>query len=179
MKICEGAAGREKELVAVFRASFGASEGKEAGDAVAGLAQELLASTPTGDMFVFSSWEGDVATGCIIFSRLTFAGDDRTVFMLSPVAVAPDHQGKGAGQQLIGHGLDALRSHGVDIAVTYGDPNYYAKVGFQPVAQDVVPPPQPLSQPHGWIAQSLTNEPLVPFAGPPGCAPAFDNPDHW
>ena len=177
--ISEGAAGRDKELVEVFRASFSAAEGKEAGDAVAGLAQELLTSTPTDDMFVFSSWEDDIAIGCIIFTRLTFAGDDRTVFMLSPVAVGPDHQGQGVGQQLIGHGLDALRRHGVDIAGTYGDPNYYAKVGFRPVAQDVVPPPQPLSKPHGWIAQSLTDAPLVPLAGPSRCAPAFDNPEHW
>ena len=54
--------------------------------------------------------------------------------MMAPVAVATAHQGKGIGQRLISHGLDALRREGVDIAVTYGDPAFHGRVGFKPVS---------------------------------------------
>jgi predicted N-acetyltransferase YhbS len=99
--------------------------------------------------------------------------------MMAPVAVAPAHQGQGIGQRLIAHGLDALRQEGVDIAVTYGDPAFYGRVGFAPVAEAVLPAPQPLRQPQGWLAQSLTGAPLTPLCGPVRCVAAFDDPALW
>ena len=93
--------------------------------------------------------------------------------------MATAHQGKGIGQRLIAHGLDALRQEGVDIAVTYGDPAFYGRVGFKPVSEADLPAPQPLNQPQGWIAQSLTDAPLTPLAGPAACVPAFDDPALW
>ena len=74
-------------------------------------------------------------SGGIVFSRLRYEQDNRTVFVLAPVAVATDQQGKGIGQRLLIHGLASLRSAGVDIVMTYGDPNYYAKVGFVPISE--------------------------------------------
>ena len=110
---------------------------------------------------------------------MTYVGDPRRVFLLSPVAVATAHQGKGVGQRLIAHGLDALRREGVEIAVTYGDPAFYGRVGFVPVSEMDLPAPQPLSQPQGWIAQSLTDAPLTPLLGPARCVAAFDDPALW
>jgi putative acetyltransferase len=99
--------------------------------------------------------------------------------MMAPVAVATERQGKGIGQRLIAHGLDALRQEGVDIAVTYGDPAFYGRVGFNPVSEADLPAPQPLNQPQGWIAQSLTDAPLTPLRGPARCVAAFDDPALW
>jgi predicted N-acetyltransferase YhbS len=93
--------------------------------------------------------------------------------------VAKVHQGKGIGQRLINHGLSALRQEGVDIAVTYGDPAFYGRVGFEPVSAADLPAPQPLYQPQGWIAQSLTEAPLTPLSGPARCVAAFDDPALW
>ena len=42
-----------------------------------------------------------------------------------------------------------------------------------------LPAPQPLNQPQGWIAQSLTDAPLTPLNGPARCVPAFDDPALW
>ena len=75
--------------------------------------------------------------------------------------------------------LDALRQEGVDIAVTYGDPAFYGRVGFKPVSEADLPAPQPLGQPQGWIAQSLTDAPLTPLRGPARCVAAFDDPALW
>lgn len=93
--------------------------------------------------------------------------------------MATAHQGKGIGQRLIAHGLDAFRQEGVEIAVTYGDPAFYGRIGFKPVAEADLPAPQPLNHPQGWIAQSLTDAPLTPLRGPARCVAAFDDPALW
>jgi putative acetyltransferase len=106
----------------LFASTFTASEGAEEGALIGALARRLIAETPAEDLRVFTAWEDGALLGGIFFTRLTYAGDPRTVFMMAPVAVATAHQGQGIGQRLIAHGLDALRQEGVDIAVTYGDP---------------------------------------------------------
>jgi predicted N-acetyltransferase YhbS len=166
-------------IAELFASAFTASEGGEEGALIGVLAQRLIAETPAEDLRVFTAWENGALLGGIFFTRLTYEGDPRTVFMMAPVAVATAHQGKGIGQRLITQALDALRQEGVDIAVTYGDPAFYGRVGFQPVSEADLPAPQPLSQPQGWIAQSLTGAALTPLSGPVRCVSAFDDPALW
>ncbi len=168
-----------KAIVEIFAAAFTAFEGAEEGALIGALARRLILETSTEDLRVFTAWEDGALLGGIFFTRLTYTGDPRTVFLMAPVAVATAHQGKGIGQRLIAHGLDALRQEGVDIAVTYGDPAFYGRAGFRPVLETVVPAPQPLGQPQGWIAQSLTGAPLTPLSGPAHCVAAFDDPALW
>lgn len=168
------------ELIAdLFRASFTASEGADEGALIGALAHRLVTETPASDLRVFTAWEDDALLGSILFTRLTYEGDPRIVFMMAPVAVATARQGQGIGQRLIAFGLDALRKEGVDIAVTYGDPAFYGRAGFMPVSEADVPAPQPLQHPQGWIAQSLTEAPLTPLRGPVRCVAAFDDPAFW
>lgn len=163
----------------LFKATFAVSEGPDEGALVGALATRLIRETPTDDLRVVSVWDGGALLGAIIFTRLNFPNDPRKVFMLSPVAVATVHQGKGVGRQLITYGLDLLRKESVDIAVTYGDPAYYGRVGFRAVAEEDLPAPQPLGMPQGWIAQSLTDAPLTPLKGPSHCVSAFNDPALW
>lgn len=179
MKITTDWKSREKEIADLFTAVFTASEGAEEGRLVGGLARDLLATTPEDDLCVVLALDEGGLAGCIVFTRLTFAADDRTAFLLSPVAVETGRQRRGLGQTLLTQGLDELRARDVDVAVTYGDPDYYAKVGFRPVSQAQLPAPQPLSHPHGWLAQSLTDRPLDPLKGPSACVPALNSPDYW
>ena len=166
-------------IAELFASTFTASEGTEEGALIGALARRLIAETPAEDLRVFTAWEEGALVGGIFFTRLTHAGDPRTVFMMAPVAVATPHQGQGIGQRLIAHGLDVLRQEGVDIAVTYGDPAFYGRVGFKPVSEADLPAPQPLQQPQGWIAQSVTNAPLTRLRGPARCVAAFDDPALW
>jgi len=163
----------------LFASTFTASEGAGEGALIGALARRLIAETPTEDLRVVTAWEDGELLGGIFFTRLTYAGDPRTVFMMAPVAVATARQGQRIGQRLIAHGLDALRQEGVDIVVTYGDPAFYGRVGFKPVSEADLPAPQPLQQPRGWIAQSLTDAPLTPLSGPARCVAAFDDPALW
>lgn len=170
---------RATRIVALFRAAFSASEGVEEGNLIGKLAAELLSTTPQDDLRVFTAAVDGALAGAIVFTRLTFESDDRVVFLLAPVAVAPDHQGRGVGTALLRHGLEEMAKEGTDVAVTYGDPAFYGRVGFRPAPEDVLPAPQPLSQPEGWQARSLTGRPLTPFAGPSRCVAAFGDPAYW
>ncbi len=171
--------GREQEIIDLFTATFTASEGAEEGALIGDLARDLLAGTAARDRFVFTAEEAGAIVGCIVFSRLRFDQDERTVFILAPVAVATDRQRKGIGQRLLTHGLTALRDAGVDIALTYGDPAYYCKVGFAPITAALAPPPFALSRPEGWLGQSLTDRELTPFTGPCRCVAALNDPVFW
>ncbi|MEQ9692570.1 N-acetyltransferase [Shimia sp. SDUM112013] len=179
MNFIIGADPQDSSVPALFRDTFSDSEGVEEGALIAEFVTRLLESTPPQDLFVVSAVESGGLAGCICFSRLIFDQDNRTVFILSPVAVRTDRQGTGIGQNLIAFGLEHLRLHGVDIALTYGDPNFYAKVGFQHVSAECVPPPLPLSHPEGWLGQSLTDAPLHPLMGASRCVEALNNPDLW
>jgi putative acetyltransferase len=167
------------DIVALFAATFGDSEGPEEGEVIAGLARDMIGTTAPEDIAVHVGRFGGVIVGCIMFSRLRMGADSRRVFILSPVAVATAVQGRGVGQALLRHGLDTMRSRGVEVVVTYGDPGYYARVGFGPVGVETVPPPRPLSQPDGWLAQSLTGDGLEPLPGPSVCVAALDRAEYW
>ena len=171
--------GREQEIVDLFAATFAASEGPDEGALIGKLARDQMGGTAPADLFVFTAWEGETLVGGIVFSRLVYPEDARVVFVLAPVAVVPDRQGTGIGQKLLAHGLAHLRDAGIDIALTYGDPKYYAKVGFVPITQDFAAAPFDLQYPHGWLGQSLTAAEMTPLKGPSRCIAALDDPVYW
>ena len=172
-------ADRTDDIIALFTSTFIASEGAKEGALIGQLVRTILATTAPDDMHVFSAIEDGAIIGTIIFTRLTFPKDSRRVVLLSPVAIATNQQGKGLGQNLLRHGLDAMHDAGVDVVLTYGDINFYAKTGFAQIGTEIAQPPQPLSYPEGWLGQSLTAAPLTPLAGPSHCVAAFDKPDYW
>lgn len=179
MQVTTGRIDDADRLIRLFTRTFTASEGPEEGRAIGELVRDLLSRTPEADLRVAcAETEGEVA-GAAIFSRLTYPEDGRVVFMLSPMAVAPERQRQGIGQAVIRTGLDALRAEGVTVALTYGDPAYYGRVGFQPITAEQARPPLPLSQPQGWIGQSLVGGPMPALAGPSVCVPALNHPEVW
>jgi len=172
---------KPKESSAVerlFTSVFTASEGDAEGALIGNLARELMAQTDRRDLFGFVAVDREHIVGAIFFSRLTVAAEI-DLFLLAPVAVHEEYQGMGVGQALITHGLEKLTEKGVDIVVTYGDPAFYSKVGFQSLSTETIPPPFDLSQPDGWLGQSLTEAPLAPLPGPCSCVAAFDDPAYW
>ena len=154
-------ADRKRDIIGLFKSTFTESEGAAGGELIARLVTEMFATADPEDIFVFSALEGDTLAGTIIFTRLSYPEDDRTVFILAPVAVATAQQGKGFGQSLLNYGLDHLRDCGIDVALTYGDIKFYSKVGFAQITESVARPPLPLQYPEGWLGQSLTERPLL------------------
>lgn len=179
MEFVIGDKDRKSGIAELFAATFTQSEGAEEGALIGSLAADLLEDVPPKDIFVFSALEGDAIAGSIIFTRMSYPEDDRTIFLLSPVAVSPSHQNQGLGQKLLHYGLEQLRQHGVDVALTYGDINFYAKVGFVQITETQARPPLSLTYPEGWLGQSLTTKAFTPLKGPSKCVGPLDNPALW
>ena len=165
-------------VVALFQRVFSDAEGEAEGQVIADFVKELISTTPRSAVIGFTAWEGDAVVGGIFFSRLIVPSGQRA-FILSPVAVSTDVQGKGVGQALIGYGLDHLKSLGVELVFTYGDPGYYSKVGFEQITEAIVKAPWPLSQPIGWLAQSLDGSAVQAMIGPTRCVEALNDPGLW
>ena len=165
-------------VVALFQRVFSDAEGETEGQVIADFVKDLISTTPPSAVIGFTAWEGDAVVGGIFFSQL-IVPSGQLAFILSPVAVSTDMQGKGVGQALIRYGLDHLKSLGVELVFTYGDPGYYSKVGFEQITEAIVKAPCPLSQPIGWLAQSLDGGALQAMSGPTQCVEALNDPGLW
>jgi len=165
-------------IVALFQRVFSDAEGEAEGQVIADFVKELISTTPPSAVIGFTAWEGDAVVGGIFFSQL-IVPSGQLAFILSPVAVSTDVQGRGIGQALIRYGLDHLKSLGVELVFTYGDPGYYSKVGFEQITEAIVKAPCPLSQPIGWLAQSLDGGALLAMSGPTRCVEALNDSGLW
>jgi putative acetyltransferase len=162
----------------LFINTFADSEGQVEGEIIGRLVRNFMNSTDKSDFYCFVANDGDQIVGSIFFSRLTF-DSIINAFILGPVAVKPEFQGKGIGQQLIRFGLDTLSKEGVELALTYGDPGFYSKVGFHVVTEAVIPAPLTLQHPEGWLAQSLTGNKIRPIKGKSLCVEVLNKPEYW
>ncbi|MBD1576111.1 MULTISPECIES: GNAT family N-acetyltransferase [Vibrio] len=79
---------------------------------------------------VACSDEGQVI-GHALFTPVTLDGEDFGWQGLAPVAVHPQYRKQGIAEQLIKYGFDSLYELGYSACVVLGDPNYYARFGFQ------------------------------------------------
>jgi putative acetyltransferase len=167
-----------EEIKNLFTTVFSNSEGQSEGILIGNLAYELMTETDPQDLYGFVAIEQEKIIGCIFFSRLTFESDI-DAFILSPVAIHTDHQGKGIGQQLINYGIKRLKDAGVELVMTYGDINFYAKVGFNPIKKEIVKAPLQLTYPEGWLGQSLISNAVDPVVGQSFCVKALNKPEYW
>lgn len=84
--------------------------------------------------------------GHIAFTTCSVEGSPLKASLLAPLAVAPARQRQGVGSALIDKGLELLRATSVVKVCVLGDPNYYARSGFE--VEESVTPPYPL--PEEW-----------------------------
>lgn len=167
----------------LFASTFAAAEGEDEGARIGLLVRDLMTTTDPADLFGYVASSGDRLAGAIFFSRVRSNGGQtesaQMLFLLSPVAVPPEFQGQGIGQRLITSGLHQIKEQSAEVVITYGDPAFYEKMGFKPLSTEVIPPPFELSQPIGWLGQSLTSNPIQPIEEAISCVPAFDDPALW
>lgn len=178
MKFSEYNPQNQREIEQLFTKTFSDSEGQEEGKRIGQLTRELLNNTNANDLYCFVATEDEKTIGSIIFTRMTFEGGINA-FIMAPVAVHTEFQGKGIGQKLIKFGLNSLSEDGVELAITYGDPNFYTKVGFGVVSNKTIPAPLALTQPEGWMAQSLNGEKIESISGVSHCVKALNKSEYW
>ena len=167
-----------QEVVDLFSSTFSSSEGENEDRVLGHLVSKLSSNINNNDIIGFGAYKDASLIGAIFFTRLNF-NDSNRVYMLSPVAVSTEHQGMGVGQALIQYGLDELRSRSVSVVVTYGDPAFYSKVGFESLSEEVIQAPMKLSMPEGWLGQSLIDKPIPVINECPICVEAFNDLSLW
>lgn len=82
--------------------------------------------------------------GHVALSPVTIADGAEGWYGLGPISVAPSEQGRGIGTRLMVAALDELKGIGASGCVLLGDPAYYQRFGFKPVAGLLLPgvPPE-------------------------------------
>ena len=178
MKISRSTPNNAVEIEQLFIQTFSDSEGPSEGEAIGNLVRDFMDHTDAKDLYCFIATEHEQIIGSLFFTRMRF-GSGIHAFILSPVATHTDHQGTGVGQTLIRFGLDALKENGVELAITYGDPNFYSKVGFSVITEQIVPAPLKLTYPEGWLAQSLVGDEIEPISGTSHCVKELNKPELW
>ncbi len=168
----------QEEVTNLFTYVFTASEGGKEGKLIGNLVSELSSKIDNQKIICFGTYKKDSIIGAIFFTHLLFNKATK-IYMLAPVAVATKHQRKGIGQTLINYGLNELKNRSVTIIITYGDPYFYSKLGFQTLSENVIQAPLKLSMPEGWLGQSLTEEIIPAINGRPTCVNEFNNPIYW
>ena len=166
------------ETQQLFTSVFSDSEGQEEGMLIGHLVSELIESTDDKDIYGYIAIENHQIIGSIFFTTLLFQTDVKAL-LLSPVAVSTNYQGKGIGQKLILFGIEQLKEINVELLFTYGDPNFYSKVGFSCITEDTIQAPFKLTQPEGWLCQSLHGDAIKPIDGPSFCVEALNKPEYW
>jgi putative acetyltransferase len=90
--------------------------------------------------------ENGELVGHILFSRLPIEGAKGRVTeaaALAPLAVRPEHQGKGVGSALAKAGIRACTAHGLGAVIVVGDPKFYQRFGFSAAAARGLRSPYP------------------------------------
>ena len=169
---------KSKEIKKLFTKVFSDSEGQAEGKLIGNLTYDIIISTNAQDLYGFVATENEQIIGSIFFTRLTFESGINA-FLLSPVAIHTNYQGKGIGQKLVNFGINHLKENRVSIVFTYGDLNFYSKVGFKLITEKIAKSPFKLTYPEGWLAQSLVSDEIEPIIGNSYCVEAFNKPEIW
>lgn len=167
--------GETDAVLNVHRTAFG--QDTEA-DLVANLLDDPTAQ-PSLSMLV---QQDTTILGHVLFTKVSLntASSQPKAAILCPLAVAPDHQGKGTGAALIRAGLETLSETGFDLVFVFGDPAYYGRYGFQQADFTRYPTPHPIPDGYhpGWMVQALAGQPSD-WQGQIICAEALDKPEYW
>jgi predicted N-acetyltransferase YhbS len=81
-------------------------------------------------------------------------GTERRLWVLGPVAVLPDHQGRGVGAALMRAAIEVARSHQQPVVCLLGHATYYPRFGFEPARRIGLEAPRPWRD-ENWMAVRL------------------------
>lgn len=102
-------------------------------DAEAALVERIRASPEyVPEMALVAELDGAIV-GHVMISKaaIRHADGERSIAMLSPLAVEPTHQRVGVGSTLVRAALDVADERGEPIVILEGSPAYYGRLGFE------------------------------------------------
>ncbi len=169
---------KSKSIQNFFKKVFTKSEGKKEGNIVSNLSFKLAKSIDEKNVIGIEGKIKNKIIAYIFLTKLSFK-EDCLVYLLAPVAVDSKIQKKGMGKKIIRYGINYLKQNKVDILMTYGDPNYYSKLGFKKTKISLIPAPFKLSQPIGWLINKISSKKIPTFKKKPLCVLPFRNRKLW
>jgi putative acetyltransferase len=100
---------------------------------------------------------GGTIVGQVLVSEGDLIADDgalRRIWMVGPVAVAPDRQRRGVGSALMKAAIAFATERGQPLLVLLGHATYYPRFGFEPARSIGIEAPQPWRDAN-WMALRL------------------------
>ncbi len=150
------------------------------GEVVAKLACDLLSTAATPSTLSLLAVVDGAVVGHVAFSPVGIAANqDFEGYILAPLGVDPEYQGRGVGSQLVGYGLRKLTARGTNAVFVYGDPAYYGRFGFCTEAAEPFRAPYRLKYPFGWQANLIRDCVLESVPSTIGCVAPLCNPELW
>lgn len=80
-----------------------------------------------GEILGYALYVRSVVSGELNGAPATFPGA-----VLAVIGVRPQSQKMGAGERLVRHGVERCRGLGIELVFTWGLPNYFSRIGFEP-----------------------------------------------
>ena len=147
---------------------------------VSTLALDLLREQTDPETYGFVAEHDGVIIGQVAFSPLSIAANEGWVgYILAPLGILPQWQGRGVGSRLVEHGINTLTAQGVHHLLVYGDPAYYGRFGFDTDAATRFVPPFDLEFPSGWQAMTLNPGKTITSDSRIICVVPLRNPELW
>lgn len=94
----------------------------------------------------FAAWENGVMRGSIRYWPIEIGETRAQALLLGPLAVDPEHRGRGIALELMQLSLRKAAELGHTIVVLVGDEPYYARVGFAAVTAQALRMPGPVDR---------------------------------
>jgi putative acetyltransferase len=160
----------------VYLSAFPAGER----EVVSTLALALLSEQTRPGTISLVAQTGDDVVGHVAFSPV-IVGNVPSLrgYILAPLAVRHEFQGRGAGSRLVEEGMHRLSATGVHLVFVYGDPEYYGRFGFTAHTAKPYEPPYRLQYPFGWQAAALDKGAAEGASGAVLCVAPLCDPALW
>jgi putative acetyltransferase len=152
----------ERELAALIDAAFGDTETSE-------FTAQIRASAGYVPELTFVAVDDGRLVGFTMLSYVT-AGI-RDILILTPMAVRPDRQRAGVGQQVVRAAIAAADERGEPVLLVEGVPSYYPQFGFRSASELGFERPDPRIPEAAWMALPLAA--WDPAVAAPVVYPAF------
>ncbi|MGE5691376.1 MAG: GNAT family N-acetyltransferase [Pseudomonadota bacterium] len=132
------------DVLEIHRRAFGS-------DVEPRMADDVRASDGFVPALSLVAEDDEALVGHVLTSWVGLQGSPRRLLQLGPIAVVPEHQGRGIGSALVRATLEAVRALGEPLVLLEGDPGYYRRFGFVRADElGLLPPPEAL---HDWAFQ--------------------------
>ncbi len=179
MKIRKSTESDRKEILNIHDQSFG----KEKGPVIAKLVDDLLNDETAMPILSLVAAKNNKLIGHILYTKAVVTQTERLISaqILAPLAILPEEQKKGIGEELINEGLRLLKESGTELVFVLGHPTYYPRCGFIPAGEQGFEAPYPIPEEHAgaWMIQELNGDALAKNSGKIQCSKVLNEPQHW